>query len=298
MKKSIFALVLCLTMLVPHFCFSISAAQPEEDILASGKYEVVYSYKDVMLQYYQEYVEYSQFKNSGIEIMTFDEYVDMYYELGVYTISQYNTYLCGIIDGYSKNEMEEVIAQSVANSRSASSSSGGIWYDVDDGLRVTPRYGSFDFSQVVRGDILYEDKGFEGLTGHIALVDRWAYDMYTNSTYLRVIESVDVGVHFGVLDDDRFVARQGMLLRVIGATESQREGAFEFCNAQLGKKWSLQLTKPTDINHPRWQCSTMVWAAYQYVGINVEQTGLGGGPGVTPHDVRDASTTAAYLNYN
>ncbi len=71
-----------------------------------------------------------------------------------------------------------------------------------------------------------------------------------------------------------------------------------FCTKQLGKPWALQpFTKPTSIDHPRWQCSTMVWAAYNYAGVDVEQHGLGGGPGITPHDVRDADTTTEYLNY-
>lgn len=201
---------------------------------------------------------------------------------------EYLTYLEAVIDQYS-------LAQ--ATPYSSGSSGDYPWYDIGESLPRQPIYGKYDFSGVRAGDILYEDKGFMGLTGHIAIVEGWFYDATLGVSYIRLIESVSSGVVRSYLDDDRFDVKQGQLFHV-ATSDEQVANALYFCRQQLGKPWALQpFTKPTDINHPRWQCSTMVWAAYNYAGVDVEQHGAGGGPGITPHDVRDASTTTEYLSH-
>lgn len=260
------------------------------------EYGVRFTYMDILLDYYEEYYNYSESQVVDIEEMTFSEFHDYFYDQELLTISEYMIYL------------EEVILTLVENrdipdleTYSSSSSSGGRKWYYDTGLELPqqPKYGNFYFDNIWAGDILYEDAGFGGLTGHIAIIEGSFYNSKYNMNYWRILEAVSPGgVCRGVLDDDRFVDRKGQLLYVVNSTQTSRDEAIYFVKMQLGKPWALQpFTKPTSINHKQWQCSTLVWAAYKYAGFDIEQKGLGGGPGITPHDIRDASTTRMYLKY-
>lgn len=295
MIRKIVVIVLSVVFIISLCCVSVDASTEHINQESDVEYVVVYSYLDLLDEYYQDYVEHSTQINPNIELMTFEEFTESFYEQDTYTISEYLLYLYSIIDEYSSDvssSTEEIVPYT---------SSAGVWYNMDitKGLEQAPSYGKFDFSKASMGDILYEDAGFGGLTGHIAFVEGWFYDSNYSVQYIRVIESIlDGGVCRGYLDDDRFIARKGTLLKV-DATNTQKSQALYFISKQLGKPWVLQpFTKPTSIDHTQWQCSTLVWAAYNYAGVDVEQHGIGGGTGVTPHDIRDADTTTAYLSYN
>lgn len=245
-----------------------------------------------MYDYYQDYVNYSTNHNPNIELMTYDQFIELYEAQNSESIDDYIAYLKITIDGYSAST-----GAPCSSSSSSSSSGGDSWYDIGTKLPENPSYGKYDFSNVKAGDILYEGTGFGGLTEHIAIVEGWFHDDTYDVDYIRLIESVSMGVVRSYLDDDRFEKKEGQLFHV-DATDEQIEDALYFCEKLLGKPWVLQpFTKPTLIDHTQWRCSTMVWAAYSYAGVDVEQHGWGGGPGITPHDVRDADTTTEYLNY-
>ena len=92
-----------------------------------------------------------------------------------------------------------------------------------------------------------------------------------------------------MLDDVRIHCRCGTILRLRGGlSESKYNSITYFIRKQLGKKYSIDFgSHGTSINEADWYCSELVWAAYKYAGYNIEQTGSGAGPGVTPHDIRD-----------
>lgn len=257
-------------------------------------YKVKISYLDVLEDYYLDFVSYCLDLDIKIEVMSFKEFHDDFYSQDVLSISEYVAYLKNsvyeLIKGDNDTDQDEIGIMS-------SSGSKKWYYNTGVILPQKPKYEKFDFSFVWVGDILFEDAGGPGgLTGHIAIIEGNFYDT-TYGSYWRVVESIDAGVCRGVLDDDRFVERQGYLLCVPSSTSTQRQAAVNFCIYQLGKPWSIQLNKPTSINTKKWQCSTMVWAAYKNQGIDIEQKGLGGGPGITPNDIRDASTTSEFLAY-
>lgn len=261
------------------------------------EYAVRYSYMDLLEEYYNEYYEYSESQFTDIEEMTFEEFHDYFYDQDEMSISNYIIFLKNTIDVLVENTNDDYIGNYVTLS-SSSGSNRAWYYDVGTKLPQKPKYGKFNFSSIWAGDILYEDAGFGGLTVHIAIIEGNFYDTGYNVDYWRIIESVmPGGVCRGVLDDDRFVDRKGHLLYVPSSTPANREMALYFVKQQLGKPYALQpFTKPTSINHPRWQCSTLVWAGYMYAGIDIEKS-PGGEPGVTPHDIRDAKTTTQYLRY-
>lgn len=285
MLKKVFSLLMSVFLLLSLCCVSICA----EDICAKDTNNYLQS--NNMPDYYQNYVNYSITHNPNIELMTYDQFIELYEAQNYESVNNYIAYLKATIDEYSTS------AITPCSSSGSSSGNGDNWYDIGKELPEMPSHGKYDFSDVKAGDILYEGTGFGGLTGHIAIVEGWFYDDTYDVYYIRLIESVSMGVVRSYLDDDRFEKKEGQLFHV-DATDVQINDALYFCTKQLGKPWALQpFTKPTSIDHPRWQCSTMVWAAYNYAGVDVEQHGLGGGPGITPHDVRDADTTTEYLNY-
>ncbi len=255
----------------------------------NAKYNNNSTLNSELYEYYQDYVNYSTNSNVNIELMTYQQFVDLYYTQSFDSVNDYYIYLKTTIDIYNG-------VSATPNSQSRSSSTGRIWYDIGSSLPKMPSYGKYDFSDVRAGDILYEDTGFLGVTGHIAIVEGWFYDATYDVYYIRLIESMDLGVVKSYLDDERFEAKWGQLFHV-DATTPQINSALYFCWMQLGKDWELQpFTKPTSIDYPKWQCSTLVWAAYNYAGVDVEEGGING-IGVTPRDVRDADTTTEYLNY-
>jgi hypothetical protein len=274
----------------------------ETIVIEDQEYNVRYSYLDVLEEYYIDYYDYSEVQPVDLEEMTFEEFHDLFYEQDDLTISEFIFYLKVTIDDLEDTGSYDLctVKYHVTSSSSSSSSGDRAWYyDTGESLPQMPNYGKFYFSNIWAGDILYESAGFGGLTGHIAIIEGKFYDSSYEVNYWRLMEAVHPGgVCRGVLDDDRFVDRKGYLLYVPSSTSTQRSQAIYFVTQQLGKPWALQpFTKPTSINHPRWQCSTLVWAAYKYVGIDIEQKGFGSGPGITPHDIRDAGTTSEYYNY-
>jgi hypothetical protein len=281
MSKKILALIMASILILSLYCvpvYASDACDKKNSIRNSDMYE-----------YYHDYVNYSITHNANIELMSYQQFLELYEDQSYVSVYDYVTYLKEIIDGYSNVGVAH-------RSGSSSGSSGDNWYNIGTSLPERPSYGKYDFSDVRAGDILYEGTGFMGLTGHIAIVEGWYYDATYNVNYIRLIESVDVGVVRSYLDDDRFEKKEGQLFHV-DATNAQVNSALYFCRMQLGKPWVLQpFTKPTSIDHAQWQCSTLVWAAYNYAGVDVEEDGLSG-TGVTPRDVRDADTTTEYLNY-
>lgn len=194
----------------------------------------------------------------------------------------------------SGNEYTVVYSNEVQLYSSSSSSSSGkeAWYyNTGTSLPKVPDYTRYGLTRIVgKGDIVYEEKGGYGLTGHVAMVEGIFYDSNKKKYYIRLVEAIDKGVVRSVLDADRIDDRGGKIYRV-SATATQKNAAVDFCISQLGKKYVLDFSKDTSAKEKDWYCSELVWAAYKNQGIDIEDTGITE-PGVTPRDIIRSNKTS------
>lgn len=191
---------------------------------------------------------------------------------------------------------------SVPSEISENTRSDDSWYyNTGTVLMNEPNYETYNLLNVVAvGDILYEGEGGSGLTGHIAIVEGIYYDTNYSQFYIRLVEAIGYisgsigdgdGVCRSVLDDDRYVNRDGTLLRVTSADSTQKSNAVSFCVGQIGKGYGLDLGHDTSTDEEDWYCSELVWAAYKAQGIELETNSTL--PGITPHELRDSTLTSA-----
>ena len=175
------------------------------------------------------------------------------------------------------------------------------YYNTGTTLMDKPNYNSYNLLNVVQaGDIVYEDEGGSGLTGHTAIVEGIYYDATYSTFYVRVVEAIGYlsgsigegdGVCRGVLDDTRYLNRGGMILRVTSANNTQKTAAVNFCVNQIGKGYNLDVAHDTSSNELDWYCSELVWAAYKNQGIDLETSS--NSPGITPRELRDSTLTSS-----
>ena len=176
----------------------------------------------------------------------------------------------------------------------SSGNSTGIWY-YNSGytLAEKPYYGDYDLiNQVQPGDILYEDAGGFGITGHIAIIEGINYDSQHDTYYISVIEAIGYisnnagdgdGVCVGVLDDKRFTDRRGSIYRLTGVNNVDTQGAVRFCRSQIGKNYDLDLKKNTSSGELSWYCSELIWAAFYFLGVDLDPNNAN--PYVTPKEI-------------
>ncbi|WP_062327038.1 hypothetical protein [Treponema endosymbiont of Eucomonympha sp.] len=178
------------------------------------------------------------------------------------------------------------------------SDSGRYYYNT--GLSCPPQadYSRYRLTSALQtGDVVYDDMGFFGLMGHIAIVE--GVYRHSGRVFVRVIEAVADGVVRGILDATRVEERGTSVFRVSSATSRQRNAAVEFCQSQVidpPKGWVFNLfgdRKKTSSNATGWYCSELVWAAYYNQGIDLDSNG---GDCVYPHDIRDSSLLS-YVNF-
>lgn len=191
MKKNFLSLIISIFVLLSLCCIPVAAATDgmgeESNCVSNGN----------LCDCYQAYVNYSAVCHPDIELMTYDQFQELYKAQDSESVDDYLAYLKATIDGYST-------VTPYSSSSSSSSGSGNNWYNIGTKLPEEPSYGKYDFSGVKAGDILYEGTGFGGLTGHIAIVEGWFHDDTYDVDYIRLIESVSDGVVRSYLDDDRF----------------------------------------------------------------------------------------------
>ncbi len=145
------------------------------------------------------------------------------------------------------------------------------WYNIGTSL---PHAVAYENNQLVgylrKGDILYEEEGGFGITGHMAIVEGIFYDEVYGQNYVRLIEAVSDGVTRGLLTPNRFSEKKGQVYRIKDATEAQIDGALEFCRQQLNKAYKVTLTKSKSPDSEHWYCSELIWAAYIAQGIYLD----------------------------
>lgn len=261
--------------------------------------EIVFTYEDILFNYYAEALEYKTIH--GDDFVSYDEFASVYYENNL----DIQTYT----DGWKYVDTKDYVGYDYAENIPMLTSSGDADYIIGDqtysitpasAFNRRPDYKNRNFySNVQLGDIVYETKTKFFDTGHTALVTDLSKEIEgDNRSYIETIEAVGGGVQYGYLDDDRFIRYCVKILRVRDSYYT-RDKAIEFMKLQLGKKYSLDITRAnTDINSTEWYCSELVWAAYYYAGVDIytynhiPQGFPGNEGGITPHGLYVADFTS------
>ena len=252
---------------------------------------------------YSEYLEYKElekieesyrqfitdYANKNIILnLTFEDYQD-YYEKA--TNIDIDSYIVNLDENQSS-----VINPGIDTYGSISD--GPLEYYYNTGLNYSPLYNYSKYNilaKIKKGDMIFENKGFYGLSGHTAIVEGKIYQPYVKKYYIRLIEAISVGVCRGVLDSNRVDDRQVYVKRPKNVTSTQINNALDFARSQLGKPYKLDFKKNTSASEKNWYCSELYWASYYNQGINLEKPIGINEPGVTPRDLY-YSETFTYIN--
>lgn len=186
-----------------------------------------------------------------------------------------------------------VISPTTIHTNSSASLAKTQTYYYNTGLSCPKEatYSKYNLLEVIqKGDIIYEDFGGYGITGHIAIVDGIYTKPRSKNKYIRLIEATPTynGVIRSILDDTRVDEKKVTILRVKEANTKIIDAAVDFCRGEIGSGYNLDLQKHTSSSETDWYCSELVWAAYQNQNIDIEYTnefGHKGEPGVSPHDI-------------
>ncbi|WP_202709290.1 YiiX/YebB-like N1pC/P60 family cysteine hydrolase [Sporosalibacterium faouarense] len=213
--------------------------------------------------------------------MTFEDFIKDYKEQDYSNAQEYLDVFYSLLQPQSEIE-------------SSSSSSGGgssYYYNIGTSLPsdVHPDYSKYNLKDVIKkGDVIYEDNGGFGITGHIAIVEGFHYNSEQDVTYIRLIEAISDGVVRSLLDDTRVDDKDVTILRVDDATSTNITDAISFCSGEVGSSYSLDFAKDTSSSETDWYCSELVWASYKNQDIDIEKSGFSE-PGITPHDIMNSS---------
>lgn len=155
-----------------------------------------------------------------------------------------------------------------------SSGSAGWYYNCPE-LSQANAYGKYPKlldNTIVAGDIVIDQEGLFGLTGHIAIVVGHYYSYIFQSYYVRVVEAISDGVKYGILCDERVDDRDSYVYRVY-TTTAKRSAAVSWANSQIGKPYLISLSDYSQENitasRSNWYCSLLCYAAYKAQGINL-----------------------------
>lgn len=204
---------------------------------------------------------------------------DIKYDITTYVISDED-----IFDG---NILE---AGSVSGSSLSSSGDGKYYYNTG-GKYTGGYYNKYGLKARVKvGDIVYEAAGGWGLTGHIAVIHsiqtNYIYGEGRVESWINVIEAIDKGVCYGLLDDKRCDDKGVTILRVSNLSSDGWNKVRKFLEAQLDKPYSLVVgRRNSSISSKSWYCSELAWAAFKYAGYEIERSETLQQPGVTPKDI-------------
>ncbi len=279
----------------------------EEQTVVQEEAAPVTSYKEVFINYYKHACAELETLRDDYSL-TFEDFVNGYYYNGF----AYN-------DDVTLADYTEVIINYVAENRSYnyetelfstySSSSGdrACYFESYTDYITTPSsefkyqpiYTGYDGktfslkSIIAVGDIIHETKAVAGF-GHTAIVVNVAHNS-GYGTYIQTIEALGSnGVCYGFLDDKRMVDYGIEIYRVDGINSTAKTKLNEFLKKQVGKSYSLNPFRTnTSIDSNEWFCSELIYAAYNYAGLNLvnRTSGYTHVGGFLPVDVTDSEYT-------
>lgn len=142
------------------------------------------------------------------------------------------------------------------------------WYGTGESLPIGINYHTTSLLEsLLPGDIIYEDTGGFGITGHIAIVEAICFSAEYSQYYIRIIEAIDIGVSRSILTPQRFSQKIDSAFRVRNVSLETINHAIAFVISQLNKPYEIALWKNADTNNPDWYCSELVWAAYYHQNV-------------------------------
>ena len=209
----------------------------------------------------------------------------------------------------------EIVSRSIDG---GSETNGEIWYgiEVNNGIPVITYSINYDGSDLLKylkpGDIVYEQNaGLDIIDyiGHIALVVDVKQETPTQQGYVLLIESMpdsnnpytgeprNLGVCYALMTPTRFTEKYVSIVRVKNVTDEQIQGAIQFAKDQVEDDdiWLFRPWKETDVDHNKWYCSELVWAAYYHQGIFLEPHD---DTAVLPEEIYESSAVSTIMHYN
>ena len=199
-----------------------------------------------------------------------------------------------------------------------SETNGEIWYgiEVNNGDPVITYDINYEGSNLLKylkpGDIVYEQNaGLDIIDyiGHIALVVDVKQETPTQQGYVLLIESMpnsnnpytgeprNLGVCYALMTPTRFTEKYVSIMRVKNVTDEQIQGAIQFAKDQVEDDdiWLFRPWKETDVDHDKWYCSELVWAAYYHQGVFLEPHD---NSAVLPSEIYESSVVSTIMRYN
>lgn len=203
------------------------------------------------------------------------------------------------VNAVSKSAENETITKNVSSSDDLQQ-----YYNKTE-LDFEPNYRTMNLNkELKKGDIIFERNAGLGLTHHVAIVVDTLYSSKYDINYVKIIESIPGdGVCYSLIDETRFIRKDDTILRLKeNLSESDINKLMYFLEKQVGKSYSYVYTEaPTDINTEKWYCSSLVYACYNYIGIDLYP---GNWSTITPGDIlaseklMKVNTTAHLCEFN
>lgn len=278
----------------------INQLEPQEPIMQVGSsinnndetYEEYMPYDKEILKEYEKFSETIMEKNHIVHICL-EDFADYYKEGNEDNCYRINDEIEVRLEKNIEKrnriiESNKNVSKIVEESKSAQSggSSTKHYYNIGTDPNYKPSYSSTSsILQVAqKGDVVLDKEGSLGKKGHAAIVEGKFWSSKQKCYYIRLIEAIDQGVTYGLLDDIRALERDSVLYKVFVATDDKKAKAVEFCKDQIGDGWWPVLSHDYDGDQVVWLCSQLVWAGYRNQGIDIECSG-GGDNGVMPKDI-------------
>lgn len=205
------------------------------DFQKSGNYRPDLGYSDEIFQAYEELIVCMEEHNLPIEL-SLEAFVEGFEASDFSSIEDYYIFLYA-----------EIINNLNFSERSSDNPDTSRWigsryyYNIGLTLKHAPNYRNYyicEYAQV--GDIIFEAEGSGGVQGHAAIVEGKFYSN-TYGYYIRLIEVIDDGTCYGLLDATRADEKVALVYRVKNASLQQKNAAVAFCKSQIGKPWGLIL---------------------------------------------------------
>lgn len=231
----------------------------------------------------------------------------IYFIICVMIFSMFYGLICNTFKVYASELHEENTEENNGASDSVSYSSGRdyIVLDVEGGVPQLPF--SVDYSgneglikYLKPGDLIYQTVSLSSLTGHTALVYDVLYSEEYEQYYVVVIEAIPSdGVVYSLLTPTRFIEKECQITRLMYATEAEINNAITWAQNQIGKNYFIDVTKNPSPNNNTWYCSELVWAAFYWQGIYLDQDDNleSGGSIVYPSEINDYEYAKLIMHY-
>lgn len=241
--------------------------------------ETVVSYKDVLHSYYRFATE-----DTSNPSRSFDDFVFSFYSSSHHLDLLEYTSQFGKENDLRREKLnllqpDQETEETTENTASSTSSSGDANYILSSTSFSTtpssefkrqPYCSMYNYSSVMKGDIVWETETSFFNSGHNALIYNTSQPSSSYGPFIQTIEAVLGGVQYGFLDDLRMTEYKVVVLRVSGRTNTSADYAGYFARCQLGREYNLGI-RPlhTSITSENWYCSELVYACWKYAGIDI-----------------------------